>query len=239
MKKQILIIVIIALLLISKQAKNASQFSMEYIDALDTIDSNLKTYGFSRNMRAAIMAVVAKESGFKPQWEIGYKNTSNARIRSIFGLSELSDQQIETLKKSDYDFFSYVYGSRKPELGNTNPGDGYKYRGSGFNQLTGKANYENMSKIIGVDIVSNPELNNTLKVASKTLGAFFYNALTSKKGIDKAKILGGKYNDLDLLSSLKLAANVNAGLGNSLDSSNVQNAFSKAKKYVYSIADQI
>ncbi len=43
-------------------------------------------------------------------------------------------------------------------LGNTVPGDGIKYRGRGLVQLTGKANYVKMSKVIGVDIVKNPDL---------------------------------------------------------------------------------
>jgi putative chitinase len=45
-------------------------------------------------------------------------------------------------------------------LGNTRPGDGWKYRGRGFIQLTGKANYASASKeLFGDDrLVNNPEL---------------------------------------------------------------------------------
>ena len=43
-------------------------------------------------------------------------------------------------------------------LGNTEPGDGYKYRGRGIFELTGRANYSLYRNRIGVDIVSNPEL---------------------------------------------------------------------------------
>ena len=48
-----------------------------------------------------------------------------------------------------------IYGNR---MGNDDPGDGYKYRGRGYIQLTGKGNYEAMSKLIGVDLVNNPDL---------------------------------------------------------------------------------
>jgi putative chitinase len=47
------------------------------------------------------------------------------------------------------------YEGRK-DLGNTVPGDGYKYRGRGYVQLTGRRNYTLASKKIGVDLVADP-----------------------------------------------------------------------------------
>jgi putative chitinase len=49
------------------------------------------------------------------------------------------------------------YEGRK-NLGNTQDGDGYLFRGRGIFQLTGRANYADMSKRIGRDLVINPEL---------------------------------------------------------------------------------
>lgn len=43
------------------------------------------------------------------------------------------------------------------ELGNLSPGDGAKFAGRGFIQLTGKANYELYGPRIGVDLVSDPD----------------------------------------------------------------------------------
>jgi predicted chitinase len=213
---------------------------MEGADNIRIMNDELKKLGLSRNLRASILAVVGKESGFRPKWEIGYKNTDNARIRQVFNLPELSDAQLTQLKKSDRDFFNYVYSNeRKPDLGNTQPGDGFNFRGSGFNQLTGRENYRRIGKKIGVDLENNPELNNTINVATKSLGQFFIDSLQSERGRKKAQELGGQYNDLGLLDSLKLAANVNAGLGNKLDSAKVENAFTRAKKFIYQIADVI
>ena len=48
-----------------------------------------------------------------------------------------------------------VYGGR---MGNDQPGDGAKYAGKGFIQLTGKANYAKYAKITGLDLVDQPEL---------------------------------------------------------------------------------
>jgi putative chitinase len=50
-----------------------------------------------------------------------------------------------------------AYENRK-DLGNTQKGDGIKYKGRGFIQSTGRANYELLTRILGVDFINNPEL---------------------------------------------------------------------------------
>lgn len=50
-----------------------------------------------------------------------------------------------------------LYEGRKG-LGNVNPGDGPRFIGRGILQLTGRSNYESMSKTLGVNLIQNPEL---------------------------------------------------------------------------------
>ena len=84
---------------------------------------------------------------------------------------------------------SKVYASR---MGNGDEAskDGYKFRGRGYIQLTGKSNYQGFTKFIGEDCVANPDL-----VATKyplASAAFFFdsNKLWSlcDKGSDDAAV---------------------------------------------------
>ncbi|OOG47799.1 hypothetical protein B0E50_10110 [Rhodanobacter sp. C01] len=62
-----------------------------------------------------------------------------------------------------------IYGGRwgKVNLGNTEPGDGWKYHGRGYVQLTGRANYEQIGTEMGLDLVNHPELAENREIAAK------------------------------------------------------------------------
>ncbi|WP_201590278.1 hypothetical protein [Psychrobacter fozii] len=62
---------------------------------------------------------------------------------------------------NDYDI---QYNPPKAKLlGNDKPGDGYKYRGRGLIQITGKTNYKRFTEILNVDFVQHPELASQYK----------------------------------------------------------------------------
>jgi len=52
-------------------------------------------------------------------------------------------------------------------LGNTKPGDGVKFNGRGFLQVTGKDNYARAEKALGIPLTTTPELLTDLKVAAE------------------------------------------------------------------------
>jgi putative chitinase len=74
-----------------------------------------------------------------------------------------------------------VYGGRMGN-GEEASGDGYKFRGRGFIQLTGKSNYSEFDKVVSEDIISNPDL-----VATKyplLSAAWFFHKNCLKKCVD-------------------------------------------------------
>jgi predicted chitinase len=64
--------------------------------------------------------------------------------------------------------FLYGYQTAKGKgLGNIVEGDGGKYIGRGYIQLTGRSNYKKYGQLAGVDLLNNPTLLNTSSVAAE------------------------------------------------------------------------
>jgi predicted chitinase len=76
----------------------------------------------------------------------------------------------------NYAYFERNYGPQSSvgrQLGNDQPGDGYRYRGRGFVQLTGKSNYRKYGNAIGVDLVDNPDLALDPRTAAAVMAEYF------------------------------------------------------------------
>lgn len=70
-------------------------------------------------------------------------------------------------------FSAYEPGSGVARvLGNTEPGDGARFRGRGFVQLTGRDNYRRYGDQLGIDLLANPDLANAAEVAALLLALF-------------------------------------------------------------------
>jgi putative chitinase len=136
---------------------------------------------------AHFLAQCGHESG-------GFKAVSENLNYSAKGLVGTFGKYFNSTTAAQYErkpemIASRVYGSR---MGNGDEAskEGYKFRGRGYIQLTGKSNYTNFAKFIGEDTIANPDL-----VATKyplASAAFFFdsNKLWSicDKGADTATV---------------------------------------------------
>lgn len=105
-------------------------------------------------------------------------------------------------------------------LGNTAKGDGFLYRGRGFTQITGRANYLKAGNKLKIDLIRNPDLALNPKIAAQILvigmmeGWFtgkklfdyislmksdFIGARRIINGTDKAGLIAGYAKDFDAL----------------------------------------
>jgi putative chitinase len=68
-----------------------------------------------------------------------------------------------------------VYGGKwgKVNLGNTQVGDGWRFKGRGLIQLTGRANYQAYKDYSGIDVITNPDLASRPDIAIDIAGWFW------------------------------------------------------------------
>lgn len=148
--------------------------------------SLFEKYGLNTDLRIAhFMAQIEHESGINPISEnLNY---------SAQGLQKTFPNYFKTFKlQVDY--------QRKPELianrvyanrmgnGNESSGEGWKYRGRGFIQITGKENYYRLHLDTDIDCVKNPDL--LLEEANAMISAlWFWNLKGLNKFADKNDIV--------------------------------------------------
>ena len=69
-------------------------------------------------------------------------------------------------------YFTRMYEGRK-DLGNTQKGDGVKFSGRGFIQITGRANYLKYGRLLNVDLIANPDLALEPQIAADIFALYF------------------------------------------------------------------
>lgn len=94
-----------------------------------------------------------------------------------------------------------AYEGRR-DLGNTEPGDGVRFKGRGLPQITGRDNYRRCGRALGLDLIENPELLEQPLPAARSAGWFWQEKnLAVLADADKFGSLcrnwNGGYNGLD------------------------------------------
>lgn len=128
-------------------------------------------FGITTPLRLAhFLSQCGHESG-------GFKAVSENLNYSADGLKKIFGKYFtgtlnESYARQPEKIANRVYSSRMGN-GDEKSGDGFKFRGRGFIQLTGKSNYAAFDKTVSEDIIANPDL-----VATKyplASAAFFFN----------------------------------------------------------------
>lgn len=123
-----------------------------------------------------VMAQLQAESAFKPKSE--NLNYSPQTLMRLFGPGNEGGNKVRVgsleeaqavVKRGPEAVGNLIYGGR---MGNA-PDEGFKYRGRGLVQLTGKENYDRIGEKLGIDLVSNPDLANDPKYAPQIAAAYY------------------------------------------------------------------
>lgn len=146
----------------------------------------LNYYGINTPLRLAhFFAQIDAESGLKPISE--NLNYSPKRLSEVFPKYFTRSQCNEYGGKPEK-IANRVYANRMGN-GNEGSGDGWKYRGRGFIQLTGKDNYAKASKDTRVDYLKNPDL--LLNEAdAMTVALWYWKSINANKYADKDNLDG-------------------------------------------------
>lgn len=152
-------------------------------DLVDPLNETFERFGINTVQRqAAFIGQCGHESGnFRTlQENLNYKTTA---LRALFGKHRITDEQCEALgrndaisQKADQNAIAdVIYGGDfgRKNLGNTEEGDGSKFKGRGFIQLTGRALYTKAGEALGEDFANNPDLVSTPRYAMLTAGWFW------------------------------------------------------------------
>jgi putative chitinase len=155
---------------------------------IEQIPDTAKKFNITTPLRLAhFLSQCGHESG-------GFKAVSENVNYSADGLKKIFPKYFpgnlsESYARNPEKIASKVYGGRMGN-GDESTKEGFKFRGRGYIQLTGKDNYKNFTKFIGEDCIGNPDLVATKYPLSSAAFFFDSNKLWSicDKGADDATV---------------------------------------------------
>ena len=157
------------MLQIFPEGNSSSEVKQRIQLVIDELNSDLEGYKLDTPLRKAhFFAQVKIEAGPKFRFIENLKYGEKALIKSFGYYSKRPHEaKLDAYNEVAIANKAYADENRPPKykLGNINQGDGYKYRGRGLKQVTGRTNYTKFNKDYpkiwgndGVDFVENPEL---------------------------------------------------------------------------------
>lgn len=119
------------------------------------LNAAMVRWGIDTPVRAAhFLAQIAVESGGLTRLEEGLSYSAE-RLTMVWPSRFPTLAAAQRYVRNPQALANNVYGGR---MGNTQPGDGWLYRGRGLEELTGKTNYAAYLMASGVDCLSDPNL---------------------------------------------------------------------------------
>jgi len=170
------------------------------------IAASLSAFQISTPLRQAhFLAQTGHESAGFLKVEEGLNYSENA-LTAMFGKRITAEQARAYGRNAMHPanqkmIASIIYANRNGN-GDINSGDGYRYRGRGLIQITGKANYEALVKQLGADVVTNPDLLLGYRFAAMSAAAWWknhgLNELADSDDVTRiTRVINGGTNGLD------------------------------------------
>ncbi len=136
------------------------------------LNDTMEKFSINTPLRQAhFLAQIAHESE-ELKHVVENMNYSQARLMQIFPRYFRTIEEAAPYNRQPEKIANRVYSNRMGN-GDEASGEGWKFRGRGLIQLTGKENYKKASDAIGVDFVSNPDLVQGPVYASLTAGWYW------------------------------------------------------------------
>jgi putative chitinase len=149
---------------------------------------------------AGFLSQVGHESGGL-KFVVENLNYSAPALRTVFGKYFTDDSQANAYARQPEKIANKVYANRMGN-GDEKSGDGYRYRGRGLIQLTGKDNYTAFGNACGINVIADPSIVESPNAAALSAGWFWntrhLNSLADAKDIvGMTKRINGGTNGLD------------------------------------------
>ena len=155
-----------------EEAYNAGLRGEELRAYMAQVSHESSNYGLMRELGYTSVASAVSVNGKKWENRLKRDNVLDPSNRDAETTGPIQDNTAKNI-------FNSVYSNRNGN-GDFKSGDGFKFRGRGYIQLTGRSNYREIGKDIGVDLENKPELMEDPVIAAKASVAWWKRNVRNK-----------------------------------------------------------